>query len=169
MLVKSFTFRKVASYNFKFIAICFYFLFWKAVFGLFSENSPKKFKEKKLLWGRGWKKKLKLSDFFLRIFLKSRIFLPRYSPKESCKKWFNWALWAKSMKLGKKCISVYVITEMNGNHFLLSSMKRPFLSEKGKIISMKFFLLHDLIHIHTESLLYFQEKKYIIIWNFFLF
>ena len=169
MLVKSFTFRKVASYNFKFIAICFYFLFWKAVFWLFSENSPKKFKEKKLLWGRGWKKKLKLSDFFLRIFLKSRIFLPRYSPKESCKKWFNWALWAKSMKLGKKCISVYVITEMNGNHFLLSSMKRPFLSEKGKIISMKFFLLHDLIHIHTESLLYFQEKKYIIIWNFFLF
>ena len=169
MLVKSFTFRKVASYNFKFIAICFYFLFWKAVFWLFSENSPKKFKEKKLLWGRGWKKKMKLSDFFLRIFLKSRIFLPRYSPKESCKKWFNWALWAKSMKLGKKCISVYVITEMNGNHFLLSSMKRPFLSEKGKIISMKFFLLHDLIHIHTESLLYFQEKKYIIIWNFFLF
>ena len=169
MLVKSFTFRKVASYNFKFIAICFYFLFWKAVFWLFSENSPKKFKEKKLLWGRGWKKKMKLSDFFLRIFLKSRIFLPRYSPKESCKKWFNWALWAKSMKLGKKCISVYVITEMNGNHFLLSSMKRPFLSEKGKIISMKFFLLHDLVHIHTESLLYFQEKKYIIIWNFFLF
>ena len=167
--MKSFTFRKVASYNFKFIAICFYFLFWKAVFWLFSENSPKKFKEKKLLWGRGWKKKMKLSDFFLRIFLKSRIFLPRYSPKESCKKWFNWALWAKSMKLGKKCISVYVITEMNGNHFLLSSMKRPFLSEKGKIISMKFFLLHDLIHIHTESLLYFQEKKYIIIWNFFLF
>ena len=167
--MKSFTFRKVASYNFKFIAICFYFLFWKAVFWLFSENSPKKFKEKKLLWGRGWKKKMKLSDFFLRIFLKSRIFLPRYSPKESCKKWFNWALWAKSMKLGKKCISVYVITEMNGNHFLLSSMKRPFLSEKGKIISMKFFLFYDLIHIHTESLLYFQEKKYIIIWNFFLF
>ena len=143
--------------------------FGKRCFDCFLKILRKKFKEKKLLWGRGWKKKMKLSDFFLRIFLKSRIFLPRYSPKESCKKWFNWALWAKSMKLGKKCISVYVITEMNGNHFLLSSMKRPFLSEKGKIISMKFFLLHDLIHIHTESLLYFQEKKYIIIWNFFLF
>ena len=134
-------------------------------FGKFFE----KIQRKKIILGTRLKKKMKFSDFFLRIFLKNRIFLPRYSPKESCKKWFNWALWAKSMKLGKKCISVYVITEMNGNHFLLSSMKRPFLSEKGKIISMKFFLLHDLIHIHTESLLYFQEKKYIIIWNFFLF
>ena len=151
MLVKSFTFRKVASYNFKFIAICFYFLFWKAVFWLFSENSPKKFKEKKLLWGRGWKKKMKLSDFFLRIFLKSRIFLPRYSPKESCKKWFNWALWAKSMKLGKKCISVYVITKMNGNHFLPSSMKQVIRKQKMKNhFHEKFFVVWFDTHSYRE-------------------
>ena len=71
-------------------------------------------------------KKMKFLYFFLGIFLKNRIFLPRCSGKESCKKWFNSALWAKSIKFGKKRISVYVITKMNGNHFLPSSMKQVF-------------------------------------------
>ena len=76
---------------------------------------------------------MKFSDFFLGIFLKNRILLPpRYSAKESCKKWFNCAFWAKSIKLGKKCISVYVITKMNGNHFLPSSMKQVIRKQKMK-------------------------------------
>ena len=93
MLGKGFTFRKVASFNFKFIAICFYFLFWKAVFWLFLKILRKNSKKKNYS-GDEVEKKMKFSDFFLRIFLKNRIFLPRYSPKESCKKWFNCALWA---------------------------------------------------------------------------
>ena len=168
MLGKGFTFKKFASFNFKFIAICFYFLFWKAVCWLFLKILRKNSKKKNYSEDEVHKK-MKFSDFFITVFLKNRIFLPRYSPKESCKKWFNGALWAKSIKLGKKCISVYVITKLNGNHFLLSSMKWSFLSEKEKIISMKFLLLYDLILIHIESLLYLQEKKYIIISNFFLF
>ena len=76
--------------------------------------------------------KMKFSDFFLGIFLKNRIFPPRYSANKSCKKWFNCALWEKSIKLGKKCISVYVITKMNGNHFLPSSMKQVILKRKMK-------------------------------------
>ena len=59
-------------------------------FGKFFE----KIQRKKIILGTRLKKKMKFSDFFLRIFLKNRIFLPRYSPKESCKKWFNCALWA---------------------------------------------------------------------------
>ena len=126
-------------------------------------------------------KNMKFSDFFLGIFLRNRIFLPRYSAKESCKKLLNCAPWAKIIKLGKKCISVCAIIRMNGNHFLPSSMKyTSFLSEKWKIISTKFLLLYDLIHIHIKSFLYLQiyiiiwnillsGKKYIIIWNFFLF
>ena len=38
----------------------------------------------------------------------------------------------KSIKLGKKCISVYVITKMNENHFLPSSMKQVILKRKMK-------------------------------------
>ena len=76
---------------------------------------------------------MKFSDFFLGIFVKKRIFLPlRYSAKESCKRWFNCAPLAKSLKLGKKCISVYVITKMNGNHFLPSSMKQVIRKQKMK-------------------------------------
>ena len=54
------------------------------------------------------------------------------SQKESCKKSFSCALRAKSMKLGKKCISVYLITKINGNHFLASSMKQIILKRKMK-------------------------------------
>ena len=86
------------------------------------------------------KKKMKFSDFFLGIFLKNEIFLPRCSAKESCKKWFNCALWGKSIKLGKKCISVYVITKMNGNHFLPSSIKQVIL--KRKMIVVVWFDAH---------------------------
>ena len=94
---------------------------------MFSENSMKKFKEK-IYGGLTFQKKK-----FLEIFLKNRIFLPsRYNAKESCKKWFNCALWAKSIKLGKKCISVFVITNMNGNHFLSSSMKQVIRKQKMK-------------------------------------
>ena len=80
------------------------------------------------------KKKMKFSDFFLGIFLKNKIFLPRCSAKESCKKWFNCGLSAKSIKLGKKCISVYVITKMNGNHFLPSSIKQVILKRKMIVV-----------------------------------
>ena len=41
-------------------------------------------------------------------------------------------LWGKSIKLGKKCISVYVITKMNGNHFLPSSMKQVLRKQQKK-------------------------------------
>ena len=85
--------------------------------------------------------KMNLSDFFLGIFLKNRIFLPRCSAKESCKKWFNCGLSAKSIKLGKKCISVYVITKMNGNHFLPSSMKQVILKQKMKNHFHEFFVV----------------------------
>ena len=54
------------------------------------------------------------------------------SQKESCKKSFSCALRAKSIKLGKKCISVYLITKINGNHFLASSMKQIILKRKMK-------------------------------------
>ena len=57
---------------------------------------------------------MKFSEFFLGIFLKNRIFLPPYSTKESHKKWLDCALSAKIIKLGEKCISVYIITKMNG-------------------------------------------------------
>ena len=83
-----------------------------------------------------------------------KIFIPCCRVKKSCKKWFNYALWEKIIELGKKCISVYVITKMNGNHFLPSSMKQVILKQKWKIISWIFLLLYDLIHIHIESLLY---------------
>ena len=43
---------------------------------------------------------------------------------------------------------------MNGNHFLLSSMKQVILKQKWKIISRILLLLYDLIHIHIESFLY---------------
>ena len=93
----------------------------------------KKFKEKIYRGLPSQKKKMKLLDFFQGIFLKNRIFLPSpYRAKESCKKWFNCALCAKSIKLDKKCISVYVITKMNGNHFLPSSMKQAILKQKIK-------------------------------------
>ena len=111
----------------------FLFLVWKAVIWLFSENSMKKFNKKIY---DGWlssQKNMKFFDFLLGIFLKNRIFLPwRYSAKGSCKKWFNCALWAKSIKLGEKCISVYVITKLNGNHLLLSSMKQVIGKQKMK-------------------------------------
>ena len=106
----------------------------------------KKFKEK-IYGGLTFQKKK-----FLEIFLKNRIFLPsRYSAKESCKKWFNCALWAKSIKLGKKCISVYVITKMNGNHFLPSSMKQVIRKQKMKNHFHENFLLYDLIHNHIAA------------------
>ena len=57
---------------------------------------------------------MKFSEFFLGIFLKNRIFLPPYSTKESHKKWLDCALSAQIIKLGEKCISVYIITKMNG-------------------------------------------------------
>ena len=44
----------------------------------------------------------------------------------------NCPFWAKSVKPGKKCISVYVITKLNGNHFLLSSMKEFICKQKMK-------------------------------------
>ena len=111
---------------------------------------------------------MKFTDFFLGIFLKNRIFLPRCSTKESCKKYINCALWIKSTKFGKKCISVCVIAKVNGNHFLPLLLNRSFLSEKWKIISTKCFLLYNLIHFHIESLLYFQKKS-TIIRNFFFY
>ena len=77
-------------------------------------------------------KKIKLSDFLFGIFLKNKIFLPPDSAKESRKKWFNWGLWGKSIKFGKKCISVHVITKMNGNYFLPSSMKEVIVKRKMK-------------------------------------
>ena len=116
---------------------CFLKILWK--------NSKKKsttdyrLKKKK-------NKQTKFSDFFLGIFLKNRIFLPRSSANELCKKWFNCALWAKSIKLGKKCASVCVmcvITKMNGNHFLPSSMKQVILKWKMKNHFHKFLLLYD--------------------------
>ena len=87
------------------------------------------------------KKKMKFSDFFLGIFLKNKIFLPRCSAKESCKKWFNCAIWAKNIKRGKKCISVYVITKLNGNHFLPSSLKQVILKRKMKNHFHEFFVV----------------------------
>ena len=84
--------------------------------------------------------------FFPRNFPKKWIFLPRSSANELCKKWFNCALWAKSIKLGKKCASVCVmcvITKMNGNHFLPSSMKQVILKWKMKNHFHKFLLLYD--------------------------
>ena len=89
------------------------------------------------------KQQTKFSDFFLGIFQKNRIFLPRSSANELRKKWFNCALWAKSIKLGKKCASVCVITKMNGNHFLPSSMKQVILKWKMKNHFHKIFLLYD--------------------------
>ena len=113
----------------------------------------------KILWKNSKKKsttdcrlkKMKFSDFFLGIFIKNRKFLPRYSVKESCKKWFNCALWAKSIKLGKKCISVYVITKMNGNHFLPSSMKQVIRKQKMKNhFHEKFFVVWFDTHSYRE-------------------
>ena len=97
-------------------------------------------------------KKIKFSDFFFGIVLRKRIFLPsRYSAKESCKKWFDCALWAKSIKPGKKCISVYVITKMNGNHFLPSSMKQVIRKQKMKNhFHEKFFVVWFDTHSYRE-------------------
>ena len=75
---------------------------------------------------------MKFSDFFLGIFLKKKKFLHPIVQKNRVKNWFNCALWAKSIKLGKKCISLYVITKMNGNHFLPSSMKQVILKHQMK-------------------------------------
>ena len=63
---------------------------------------------------------------------KEKIYNGLPSQKESCKKSFSCALRAKSIKLGKKCISVYLITKINGNHFLASSMKQIILKRKMK-------------------------------------
>ena len=128
-------------------------------------------------------KNMNFSDFFLGIFLRNRIFLPRYSTKESCKKLFNCALWAKSIKLGKKCISVCAIIKMNGNHFLLSSMKQVMLKPKMKnhfheIFLVVWFDTHSYRELPIFANIYIYiiiwnillcGKKYIIIWNFFLF
>ena len=100
---------------------------------------------------------MKFSDFFLGIFLKNKKFLHPIVQKNRVKNWFNCALWAKSIKLGKKCISVYVITKMNGNHFLPSSMKQVIRKQKMKYHLHENFLLYDLMHIHIESLLYLQK------------
>ena len=100
--------------------------FGKRCFDCFLEILWKNSKKKSTTDYR--RKKNKILGFFP----KDIIFLPRCSGKESCKKWFNSALWAKSIKLDKKCISVYVITKMNGNHFLPSSMKQAILKQKIK-------------------------------------
>ena len=113
---------------------------------MFSENSMKKFKEK-IYGGLTFQKKK-----FLEIFLKNRIFLPScYNAKESCKKWFNCALWAKSIKLGKKCISVFVLQTWMGTTFCPLLWNRSFVSKKWKIISTKIFLLYDLMHNHIAA------------------
>ena len=121
------------------------------MFWLFSENSMKKFKEK-IYDGLSSQKKMKFSDFFLGIYLKNRIFLPsRYSAKKSCKKWFNCVLWAKSIKLGKKCISVHVITKLNGNHFLPSSIKQVIRKQKMKNhFHENFFVVWFDTHLYRE-------------------
>ena len=72
-----------------------------------------------------------LSENFMKKF-KEKIYNGLPSQKESCKKSFSCALRAKSIKLGKKCISVYLITKINGNHFLASSMKQIILKRKMK-------------------------------------
>ena len=65
-------------------------------------------------------------------------------------------MWTKSIKLRKKCISVYVIIKMNGNHFLPSFIKQVILKQKMKNHFQEFFVLfYDLMHFHIESLLYF--------------
>ena len=160
MLGKGFTFRKVASFNFKFIAICFYFLFWKAVFWLFRKILRKNSKKKNYS-GDEVEKKMKFSDFFLRIFLKNRIFLPRYSPKESCKKWFNCALWAMYLSVRNY--------EIEWEPFSALFYETVIFKQKRKNHFHEIFSVVWLILIHIERLLYLQEKKYIIIWNFFLF
>ena len=63
----------------------------------------------------------------------------------------NCQFWAKSVKLGKKCISVYVITKLNGNHFLLSSMKEFICKQKMKNYFHENFLLYDLIKLIKQG------------------
>ena len=114
-------------------------------------------------------KNMKFSDFFLGIFLRNRIFLPRYSAKESCKKLLNCAPWAKIIKLGKKCISVCAVIRMNGNHFLPSSMKYVILKWKMKnhfheIFIVVWFDTHSYKELPIFANIYYY-LKYIIIWK----
>ena len=93
---------------------------------MFSENSMKKFKEK-IYGGLTFQKKK-----FLEIFLKNRIFLPsRYSAKESCKNGSIVHFEQKVWNLVRN-VSVYVITKMNEDHFLSSSMKQVIRKQKMK-------------------------------------